>query len=59
MKNRRKSRWSHRGEKRSVETGKVTGILEIKEFLGGGRHLSLEISIAYIIKAKLIKNAEY
>lgn len=58
MKNRRKSRWSHRGEKCSVETGKVTGILEI-EFLGGGRHLLLEISIAYIIKAKSIKKAEY
>lgn len=59
MKNRRKSRWSHRGEKSSVETGKVTGILKIKEFLGRGRHLLLEIRITYIIKAKLIKNAEY
>lgn len=59
MKNRRKSGWSHSGEKHSVETGKVTGILEIKEFLGGGRNFSLKISIAYIIKAKLIKNTEY
>lgn len=56
MKNRRKSRWSL-GE--GALSRNQPGTLEIKALLGWGRTLLSGISMAYIIKPKLLISTEY